>query len=404
VFWLAAARLFGAAEVGLAAAVVAAMMLCTQIALAGIGSAVIALLPKELARPRALLDSAFTLAVGFALLTGLGFLALAALAFGELRVVSESPLFALLFVLATVTGTVGILLDQLSTALRRGDQALVRGFVFGAASLASLAVVAALGATGAAALLAPWVVAGAMAVGLGAVQLRRSLAGYMPRAGLVRSRVRGLLATGMPNYGLTLAERAPGLALPVIVAELLSPETNAVWYMAWMMAWVVFIIPIQVGMTLFAEIAREPGSLPAATRRAVRTALLVGLPAAALLAALAHPLLVLLGEGYAETGAAPLRILVIGLVPLVFVQAYYASCRGTGRLGEAIAAAWLTGLASVAAAAAAGATAGLSAMAAAWLLTQVAAAAFAVLRLRELRRGQGSHACASAHPSALATG
>lgn len=400
-FWLGAARLFDASDVGLAAAVVAAMMLCTQVAVVGLGSAVIVHLPLDMRRPRALLDSAFTLVTVLALMTGLGFLALAALVFGELHVVADSPLYALLFVLTTVTGTLGILLDQLSTSLRRGDHALVRGIAFGIASLASLACVVALGIGGSGALLVPWGVAGVVAVAIGLLQVRHSLARYLPRPALIRSRALRLLATGAPNYALTLAERMPGLLLPVIVAELLSPATNAAWYMAWMMAWVVFIVPIQVGMTLFAEIAHEPASLPAATKRAVWTALLVGVPAAAALAALAQPLLALLGEEYAGAGAIPLRILVVGLVPLIFVQAYYASCRGTGRLGEAIAAAWVAGLASVGAAALAGSAAGLPAMAVAWVLVQVAAAAFAVVRLREIRNGYAARL--SPPPAALVT-
>ncbi len=384
VFWLAAARLFDAPAVGLAAAVVAAMMLCTQIALAGIGSAVIALLPREFGNPRHLLDTAFTIVTAFALATGLAFLAIAVLALGELRVVAQSPLYALLFVLATVTGTLGILLDQLSTSLRRGDQALVRGVTFGLAALAALAVIAASGADGPDALLAPWAAAGLVALVVGVVQVRRTLGGFVPRAGVTASRARLLLATGAPNHALTLAERAPGLLLPIVVTELLSPEANAAWYAAWMMAWVVFIVPIQVGMTLFAEIAREPGSLPAATRRAMRTALLVGVPAATALALLATPLLSLLGEGYAAAGVAPLRILVLGLLPLIVVQAYYAGCRGTGRLGEAITVAWSAGLASVGVAALVGVAAGLEAMAVAWVLVQVATAAFAAVRLRVL--------------------
>lgn len=401
-FWLIAARLFAPSEVGLAAAIVAAMMLCTQIALVGLGSALIALLPRELAGPQTLLDCAFTLATGLAVATGLGFLAIAALALGELHVVAASPLYAILFMLATVTGTLGILLDQLSTSLRRGDHALVRGIAFGLAAIASLAVAAKLGAGGSAALLMPWVVAGGLAVTIGIVQVRRSLGGYVPRAMVTRARARRLLATGVPNYALTLAERAPGLVLPVVVIELLSPEANAAWYAAWMMAWVVFIVPIQVGMTLFAEISHERGSLASATRHAVRTALLVGLPVAGALALLAQPMLALLGEEYAAAGVSPLRILLIGLLPLIFVQVYYASCRGTGRLREAIGAAWLTGLAAVGAAALAGSQAGLEAMAVAWVIVQTLSAAFAVVRLRAVRRGQANPARPTPLPAALA--
>jgi O-antigen/teichoic acid export membrane protein len=403
-FWLLAARLFEVDEVGLAAGVVAAMMLCTQVALFGLGSAVIALLPTELRRPRALLDSAFSLVTVLALVTGVGFLFVSAVALGELHVVSGSVVYALLFVAATVTGALGILLDQLSTSLRRGDQALVRGLAFGITAVLSLAVLTAVGATGSQALLVPWVIAGATTLAIGLVQVRRALAGYVPRPTVIGSRARRLVLTGMPNYALTLGERAPGLVLPIVVTELLSPAANAAWYAAWMMAWVVFIVPVQVGMTLFAEIAHEPGSLAAATSRATRAALLVGVPAAVALALLAHPLLALLGNEYAETGVGPLRILVLGLIPLIFVQVYYASCRGVGRLGEAIIVAWASGLISICAAAVAGVGSGLEAMALAWVAAQLGAALFAAVRLGRLRRRHVTEQAGLDVPAGLATG
>ena len=50
-FWLVAARLFAPADVGLASGVVSAMMLITQLALFGVGSAVISLYPARKERP-----------------------------------------------------------------------------------------------------------------------------------------------------------------------------------------------------------------------------------------------------------------------------------------------------------------------------------------------------------------
>jgi len=103
------------------------------------------------------------------------------------------------------------------------------------------------------------------------------------------------------------------------------------------------------------------------------------------LAAGADVALSLLGARYAAAGATALRILVWGVVPLAFVQAYYARCRAARRLGEAIAAAAVFGALGVAASILAGASAGLTAMSGAWLACQTAAGAWAILRLRSLR-------------------
>jgi O-antigen/teichoic acid export membrane protein len=384
-FWLLAARLFAADVVGLAAGVVAAVLLCVQLALLGVGSAVIALFPESRARPGRLLDTALTLAVVTGLVAGGLFLALAAGVFPELGIVGRSPAFGLLFAVMSALGTVGVVLDQASTTLRRGDQALVRGVLNGILSLAALGTLAVAAIPGGSmAIFACWVVGGAAACALGAVQLDGAVARYRYRPRLARRTARRLIAVGLPNHALTLADRAPGLLLPVLVTEVLSPTANAYWYAVWMMAWLVFVVPVQVGMTLFAEAADRPHDTERLVTHGVRSSLAIGLAAAVVLAALADVALSLLGPEYAAAGATPLRVLVWGVVPLAFVQAYYARCRAARRLGEAVAAAVIFGALAVAASILAGAGAGLTALAAAWLGCQTLAGVWAVLRLRAL--------------------
>jgi len=388
-FWLLAARLFPAPEVGLAAAVISAMMLCTNIALLGLGAAVISRLPHHRAAPAALLNSVLSLVTVASAVVAALFLLVALVALPELSVVAERPLYGALFLATVVFGTLVLLLEQTSTALRRGDHALVRGIVQGVVTVVALvAVVVVSDATDSLLLLVPWVAASFAAMALGVDQLHRSVGGYRARWSIGRPLARELFRSGLPNHALTLAERAPALLLPVIVVEVLSPADNATWYAVWMMALIVFTVPVQVGMALFAEVADDAGRLAASVRTAVRAALFVGVPAAILLAILAHPLLSLLGSGYADQGAGPLRILVVAILPLTLVQAYFAACRGSGRLGEAIATGWTSGAVALLAAAIAASAGGLSAMAFAWLLVQVATAVWAAARLRRLNRAR----------------
>ena len=390
-FWLLAARLFEPEQVGVAAAVISAMMLCTNIALFGLGSAVISRLPHHREGPTPLLNAALTLVTAASALGALAFLLVAAVALPELGVVAEDPLYALLFVASCMLGTLGLLLEQTSTALRRGDHALARGVASGLITVVGLVVIVVVtDATDSMLLLVPWVAASAFVLGLGLVQLYRTVSDYRARWNIRRSMARELFGSGLPNHALTLAERAPALLLPVIVIEVLSPTDNATWYAVWMMALIVFIVPTQVGMALFAEVASDAARVSAAVRSAIVAALAVGVPAALVLAALAHPLLSLLGSGYADDGATPLRILVVAILPLTVVQAYYAACRGSGRLREAIATGWASGVAAVVVAAFAAQAGGLTAMAVGWLLTLTATAAWAAVRLRRLNNASQS--------------
>lgn len=382
-FWVLAARLFAPRQVGIAAGVVSAMMLCTQLAQFGFGSAFITHFPRLKRRPARLLDTSFTLVALLAAGCGVLFVVIASFAFHALNVVAGSAGFALLFVAATVFGTLGILFDQVATSLRRGEQALARNVAFGVGTLALLPVMARLtGTHSAQSVFFPWAAAGLGACAMGIRQLRRALPAYRPRLSVDRPLSHELVRAGLPNYVLTLAERTPGLILPVIVAEVLSPSANATWYAIWMMAWVIYIVPIQVGMTIFAEVSHDPGAVRESVRRGILCSLGVGAAGAVVLGLGAHKILAVLGHHYAQGGAGPLRVLLLAFVPLTFVQAYFSSCRARRRLGEAIRVGWANAVASVALAAAAGVTRGLMGMAVAWVAVQFVTGAWSLWRLR----------------------
>jgi Na+-driven multidrug efflux pump len=189
------------------------------------------------------------------------------------------------------------------------------------------------------------------------------------------------VGVGVTNHLLTLCERVPGLVLPVVVTELISPEANAVWYMVWMAAWVVFTAPVSVGIALFAEASNRPAGASRATITAIRTSLLYGGGTAVVLALFAAPVLHLLGRRYAAAGVTPLRILLLALLPLAVISAYNARCRVTGRLWEAIATGAVGGLGCLVVTAAAGVYHGLDGMAVAWVAGQMVVACWAGVRL-----------------------
>lgn len=385
VFWIVAAREFQPATVGLAAAVVSAVMLCTQLALVGLGSSFISHLPKHSGNPSALLDPTITLVAIASTAVALLFLVFSGQFLRQLAPFVVDPVAAAVFVALCVVGTLGILLDQISTALMRGDQALVRNIVSGGVTLVHLVALAALTtAASPVAVVTAWITGGIGAVVLGYLQLRRSIAGYRYRPSVERGISRRLLAVGFPNHLLTLTERVPGFILPIAVTELLSPLQNAHWYAAWMMAWVVYVIPFQVGMTLFAQASDGRRDLVSSVRQGLKTSLILGLLGASGAAVAAPLMLSLLGPEYASTATSPMRILLLGVVPVAFIQAYFAVCRATHRLKEAIVIGALSALTGTVTAVTVGVAAGLTGMAVAWVVTQSATSVWAALRLRVL--------------------
>jgi len=383
--WLVAARLYAATEVGLASGLVSAMMLLVQFSLLGIGAAYITRYPAHQERPGRLLNTALTIVSAAALLTSGVFILLSAWSFKELNVVAVQPAYGLLFSCMVLFGALNSLMDSVSIAQRRSDQVLARNVLFGVTAVASIGILALLlPAHTSLMIVLGWTLAGLAACSLGAVQFWRALSRYFFHPSLEKGIAAELIRNGLPNYLLTLSERAPNWVLPILVTELLSPADNARWYTVWMMAWVVFQIPISIGQNLFADITRQPDKIDQSIAYSRRSSLILGSLAAIGTMLLAPFMLSLLGEEYAALGVLPLRILAFAVYPVIFIQSYYAVCRGTGRQREATLTGLVSGLVSTTSAAFVGLRYGIAGMAVAWLVTQLLAGIWAFWRTRTL--------------------
>lgn len=386
-FWLGAARLVAPRAVGIAATVVAAMMLCTQFALAGLGAAFIERLPRHRQRPGELLNAAIASVSVVALVVACVFLGVAALVFDQLGPVIASPLFVAVFIGTTLLATLNMLLDEAAIAFDNGRAVLARNVTFGATTLAALVTSAAVGhEMRSLSLFSFWFVGALVAFGVGLRQLRRAVPGYAFRPRLPRGVAKELMTSGSRNHLLTLAERLPAFLLPVVVAETLSPTANAYWYTSWMIAYACVMFPVAFGLGLFSHAARDPARVRSAVITGIRGSLALGGPAALLLALAAPLVLTMLGTDYADAASTPLRILLAAVLPAAVVHSYYGVCRAQGRHREATAAAALAGVGAVVAALLVAGRWGLVGVATTWLVAMTALGAWATLRLAQLRR------------------
>lgn len=386
-FWVVAARAATARDVGLTAAAASAVMLCTQLAALGAGSAVILALGQG-RDTRSTLDTAFTVVVLAGLPMAVAYLLVATRADADTASAATAPLWPV-FVLAVVAGTLVIVLDQAHVALGRGAASAPRYASGGLATLAATGVLVwQVARPPVWALLACWAAGALVACAVGAAQLRR-LVGYAYRPTLHRGRFAGLLGMGIPNQVLTLTERVPGLLLPVLVAHLVSPETAAYWYPAWMMVWAAYSAPVLMGIVHFSEGVRDPHRLRRTTRVSIGWSLATGAVIAVVLAVAASPLLRLMGGAYSHQSATALRLLAVGLVGYAVLQGYNAVCRSQARYAEGI------GFGStlavlLCAVPLAVADRGVTAMAVAWLAVLTAGSTVAAVRLASMVR-RGTH-------------
>ena len=393
-YWLVAARLYPADVVGIAAAAIAGVMLVSQLGVIGIESAIVARYRDHEDRRDGFFDTAFTL-VALAVFTVAVISALVALGIGGdlAQVVQDGPLLALYLGMSIVAG-VGIVLDQASMVLRRGDHVVSRNATNGVLSIVPLLVMwilASTGRGGAGALFGVWVFGATAGLVLGAWQFTRLDPRYVYRPRLRRHFSVSLVKTGLPNHVLTLTERVPVLVLPLLIAERISPQATAYWYAVWMVAWATLVIARSMSFALFAEASRSAAEVAANAFKALRGSLLLG-GVAAMVTFIAAPwVLALLGPDYAEAGTAPLRVLVLSFVPYSVIMTYFALCRSAGRLREATIFGGLLAVVVVTAASIA-AGGGLTQVAVAWLVSVSVFSLVAGVRLFIMvRHGSRTH-------------
>ena len=387
VSWLVSARLMSANAVGLAAAVVSASLLCSNFAILGLGISVISFLPKERRNPDALLNGFITIVViGGGICSG-AFIVLAATSLEQLHFLGSDVPLGLCFVgLATAT-TVLLLLDGASIAVRRADFCVVRSFVAGVLKLLSLPIVWAVSTLSATAIVFAWFISTAAACVVGLREMRRIFPTYRYRPRISSRWTKVAIWNGLPNHALSLARLAPGLIIPIIVTESLSPAKNAYWYAAWTIAFLARFIPVATAQAVFAELTNRSASFTRASWRSLWSSFLVSLAPVTIVIVFAYPILLLMGRRYAVEGALPLRLLALGVLPQALIEFYIVARRVAMRLTEPNIVLGLSAGASVLAAAYGAQVGGLVGVAIGWLAVETATGLWAATRLvRGIRR------------------
>jgi O-antigen/teichoic acid export membrane protein len=358
-FWFVAAQHFSQAAVGVAGAAVSAMLLFGFVASLGLGTLLMGELPRRVGSQRSLLNAALIVAAASGLVLGLAFALIAPLISPNLSPLDESGLAVAAFALATGLTALAYVLDQSLIGMLHGGLQLTRNVVFAAVKLGGLLVIAGLVADpGAAWIYTSW--GAGIAISL-FVLARFHLAG--PRDEELRpdfATLRAMRAAAASHAVVNLALESADLAMPIIVVSLLTPAQNAGFYIAWLVVGFFVMVPLSLSSVAYAldsgetvaEVtdpvegvvhAVEPGA-PEESEDRFRFTLLAslafGVAATIVLIPSAELVLEIFGSGYAETATTALRVMTLGVFPLVVKTHYIAIHRARRTLRRALPLAW----------------------------------------------------------------
>lgn len=338
-YWWIAARGFSPEVVGAGSASVAAMQVLGTVATFGFGTLLIGELPRRVGDTASLIVNALYVVGSVGAALGTLFVLLApqyAATFAPLATqVGAAPLMAVGVALTALALT----LDGALFGLLRGDLQFARNTVFAVTKLGALALVARWGMDIGLPIHATWVFGGGVSLvalgGYATVQHGGRWNRLRPRPSLVRA----FGGAASRHHALNLTLQLPPLALPLVAAAILPAAAVGYFAVAWLVAGFAFIGPYALTLMLPASGAADATATGQTLRFTLRLATLVGIAANVALFVGAGPLLSVFGAEYAAQAAWPLRVIGLGVFPLIAKDHYVAVARMTGGTGRA--AGWL---------------------------------------------------------------
>lgn len=335
VYWWLAARLFPPEAVGFASSAISAMMLLGAVGMLGLGTLLIGELPRNPGKAGSMIVAALVLAGAASAVLGILYAVAAPGLSPELAGLSISAANIFFFAAGVVLTAVTLIVDQALIGLLRGGLQLGRNTFFAVAKLALLYLASLwLSSEAGINIYITWMVGNLLSlVALAAYMVIRGIRiHYVPEWTLFRTLKRAALA----HHAVNLILQAPSLIMPIAVTTLLSASSNASFYAAWMVVSFAFVIPSHLATVLYAVGASQPAVLMDKLRTTMRWSLLAAVPMSVGLFLTAGILLNLFGGHYAEQAEWCLRILSLGVFPLIVKYHYVALRRVYNRLETAV--------------------------------------------------------------------
>lgn len=338
-YWIVAAHEFSPEDVGYGSAAISALSLIGTIGMFGLGTMLIGELPQRRSKGPLVAAALGASAIG-SLVLGILF-ALLAGSFGKNYGGVNATLGNVVLFSAGVALTgAALVFDESTIGLLRGGIQLTRNTAFAVAKMALLPVAAlVIHSAFGAGLLVSWIAGTLLSLIPVAVMIRRggSSVLHRPDWGSLRRLTRVTMAHNWLNLSITV----PPQLIPVIVAALVAPQQNAVFYVASMITNILFMVPTHLSTVLFAVVSATPEVIAEKLRFVLRLSFAIGIPAV-LVMGIGSPLILgFFGSSYAHDGTLVMWLLALGYIPAVPKTQYIAVCRATGQVSKAT---WVMGL------------------------------------------------------------
>jgi O-antigen/teichoic acid export membrane protein len=320
IFWLTNAHLYSAADIGLAAALIAAINLIINLSQLGFNTAIIRKLPQSKNKNGMINGISIIIGIVSICLTA-AFVLLVNVISPKLGFIYHTPLIIPVIICFGAISTLNVLTDNVFVAYRATGYTLTVNIIFCVVRLVLALFLVSQKANG---------LFLSFAVGITACMVFSYIAlfrlGYKITAKPDFREIKSMARFSSGNYLSNIFNLLPTLLMPLIVTNRISPTKAGYFYMAFTIAQAIYTIPIAVTTALLAEGSHAPGKLKSLIKSAVFINFALMLPIILAVSIFAGPLLELFGHNYSLNGQGVLRLLALSsifvLINYIFITFY----------------------------------------------------------------------------------
>jgi O-antigen/teichoic acid export membrane protein len=323
VFWIVVAKQYSSSEVGLASAVVSAMGLLAVLSSLGFEIGVIRFLPQA-ADKRVMINNCLTITGTCSVLLSVVFIVGLQLWSPALDVLQNNMLLGFCVVVFTVVTALLSVQRNVFIALRSARFVFLQDMIWQLLKIILAVSLAFLAVSG---IIFSWGIAICLALVIGNLCLVKHQPHYYPVPTISKGIVNDMLHFSLGNYLGNILSGAPTYVLPLMVVNILGAEPNAYFYMAYAIAAVLFMIPVAISQSLFAEGSHSPEKLRIDAIRAAKFTAIILTPLMIIILLVGDKLLLIFGQEYSQNASDVLRILSLSSIPLAFNALYVATKR-----------------------------------------------------------------------------
>jgi O-antigen/teichoic acid export membrane protein len=331
-FWIIVARFYNDADVGLASTIITCMGMLITLSSLGFDISFIRFLNKS-EKPVEFINSGITITGITSVLLAIVFVLGVDIWSPAVSFINDSFIFAAAFIVFTLFLNLSSMLDSIFIAKRRAGLVLYKNtaisifkiilpFIF-VLFFRAFGIISSLGTA-----------TSIVVIIFLLIFLPKIQNAYKLKIKINPSIVREVWRYSAGNYFINILSAATTFVLTNLIVNYLSNEETAYFYIVWMISSLLFVIPIAISQSLFAEGAHFEDKLGSNVKRSYKFTFMLLVPAIIVLLLAGKWLLLIFGPGYSENGVALLRFLALSGIFIGINSIYYTILRVQNKIRQ----------------------------------------------------------------------